>query len=645
VAKKNKARARGARPPDRRLDAALDQVHSLMASRRWGEAHALLLDLDRAYPQHQDILRYLVEAAMHLDDAHTYQYGCERLHGLCPDDRDLPYMLARAYVKNGWLALALAMSQRALAHDPANEKAEDTRGLVAELEPLVDQQVTLVGLAGADGLECLTMHDQVRSFLAQGRYARAREVAAQLAQRRPQFPPAYNNGAEACFHDGRLAQAIDLEQRLLTFDPDNVHALANLVRFLSVSGKGEDARGYAERLKKLKPLSKDHAAKQAEALAWLGDDAGVLAVFEQGRSLAGAEGPEDDATLYHLAAVAAYRLGREEEAHGYWHSALGAVPHFELARGNLEDLQRPVGERNAPWSYPFNYYVPRKLIEGLLAQVAPARGKDRDEAVEREAQQYLQAHPELEGLVSLLLDRGDGPGRELALGLAGLFRTPAMLQAVRDFARGQRGANQLRTQAAHLAGGAGLPPGSPPRLRVGGAGEGTGRGFEIHADPVGRPLAPAVIDLVNQGMSALGRGDAARGERLLRKALAIAPDDPVVMNNLAVACAQLGRPDEAEALSIRLHERHPDYLFGRTALASLAAERGRLDRARELLEPLRRRQRLHVAELISLCMAEINLHIAEGDWPEAQRWLGMWREATPDHPSLALFEARFPRLR
>jgi tetratricopeptide (TPR) repeat protein len=635
--KKRKQPARRTKAPDRRLRDALDQVDYLMGRRRWPEARELLDKLLRTYPQRQEILRPLVEVAVHLNDAHTYQYGCERLLGLRPRDPDLPFMLTRAYVQNGWLGLALAMGRRALAQDPANEKAADTHRLLADLEPLVQEEIARCGLVGTDGLECLTLHDGVRSLLAQGRYAKAREVAEQLAKRRPHFAPAYNNGAEACLHDGQVTQAIDLVQRLLAVEPDNVFALANLVRFLCVAGKGEEARRHAERLKALQPPAKALAVKQAEALAWLGDDGGVLAVAERGRPLEGGDGPGDDALLEHLAAVAAFRQGREDEARTYWRSALRAVPDFELARGNLDDLKRPVGERNAPWSYPFTYFVSQKLIDGLLTHLASVK----EEAVRPEAERYVEAHPELEGLVPLLLDRSDGTGRELALRLAGLLRTPAMLQAVCDFALGQRGPDRLRLQAAHLADEAGLLPGATARLWLGGQWRGSAmQRFEVHTDMVEQPHAAGVLDLLTQAITALRDGQAARAERLLRQAQAIDPDDPVVLNNLAVACAQLGRTDESEALSLGLHERHPDYLFGRTALASLATQRGELDRARELLAPLLTRQRLHIGEYAALCMAQVKLSLAEGNREQTEQWLGMWREVTPDHPSLGQFETR-----
>ncbi len=641
MAKKKKAHPDRDRTADRELRDALDQAHSLMARRRWGAARALLDSLLGRHPQDPGVLRALVEVAVHLDDTHTYLYACERLHAVEPHDRHLPYMLTTAYLKNGWLSLAWFMGQRALAQDPANEKARETRKLLAELEPAIAAEINRLGLDGADGLECLTLHDRVRSLLAQGRYARAHEAAEQLIQRRPRFAPAYNNGAEAYYHDGQLAQAVRFQQRLLQFEPNNVFALANLVRFFCVWGKNEEARGYAQRLTAIKPEVKDLAVKQAEALAWLGDDAGVLAVFEQGRNLVGMREGHDDALLDHLAAVAAYRLGREEEARGYWQSALRAVPHFEPARQNLDDLRLPIGQRNAPWSYRFTNFVPKKLVSGLKAQLAPVRGKNADAALQREANRYLADHPELEGLIPLLLDRSDGPGRELAVNLAGLFQTPGMLQAVRDFALGQRGPDQLRLQASRLAEEAGLLPPGPRRLWLEGAWHDTKtQRFEIHSDPVERTHASGVFDLLTRGMAAFRGGDAAGAERLLRQALALDPDDPVVLNNLAAACAQLGREEESEALSIRLHERHPDYLFGRTALANLACQRGQVERARALLQPLQERPRLHIGEFTALCIAEINLYFATGQRNQVEHWLGMLRQVVPDHPLLESFERR-----
>src|SRR5205809_1126426 len=112
VTKKKKfPTTRRAQTVNRALRDALARVDALMAREHWVEAQRLLDKLNRTCPQRPEILQPLVEVAFHLNDAHLYHYGCERLYTLRPHDRDLPYMLSRVYVKNGWLALALTMAR------------------------------------------------------------------------------------------------------------------------------------------------------------------------------------------------------------------------------------------------------------------------------------------------------------------------------------------------------------------------------------------------------------------------------------------------------------------------------------------------------------------------------------------------------
>ncbi len=638
--KKKKPDPHRARLANRKLAEGLERAKSLMARSRWAEAAQLLRELDQTYPQRQEVLRAMLHVARSLEDPFLLQYSCERLALLCPHDPLLPLQLIVAYAKSDWRALALTLARRLLAEHPAPARAHDIPTLLATLEPLVQEEMTRLGLDGADGLECLLLHDRIRALLSQQRFAKAHELAQELIQRRPHFSPAYNNGAEACYHDGKIGQALDLTQRLLAFAPDNDFARANLVRYLCAAGKVEEAQREAEQLKAVPLVGKDQAVKHAEALAWLGNDAGMLALFAQSQALPEAP-PETEALLYHLAAVAAFRQGREEEAHDHWRSALRLQPHFPVVQGNLDDLKRPIRKRNAPWSYAFTYYVPLKLIDGLMARMDTVRGKDDEAALDREARRFVEAHPLLEGIVPILLDRGDGPGRELAVRLAGMCRTPAMLQAARDFALSQRGPDELRMLALQLAEEAGLLPPGPHRVWAEGAWREVAlQRFELHGEPVPQTHAPGVDELLTTGIHALHANDPEKAERVLRQALAIDPSDPVVLNNLAVACAQLGRDDESETLSLLLHQQHPDYLFGRTALASLAAERGELERARQLLEPLLKRTRMHFGEFAALCTAQLHLALAEGNRDHAEQVLAMWRQAIPDHPALAMFEER-----
>jgi tetratricopeptide (TPR) repeat protein len=644
MAKNKKPRSghKGGAAP-RQLLARLEAADRLMQRRHWAEAHDHLERLNREYPQQEPVLERLVAVAVELNDARAYQAGCEALLRLRPADPDLPYMLATAYLANGWTALALLAYRRALQTDPANAKALEAREKVAALEPAVNARLGEVGLDGADGLDFLARHEEMQSLLSLGRYAKAREVADKLLQRRPQFAPALNNAAESWFRDGRVNEAIATAQRVLAFDPQNLHALANLVRYHCALGKRDEARSYAQRLGAVTSGGTDVWVKKAEALSCLGDDQGVLDALRAAQASEEESPPVHDALLHHLGAVAAYRLGREDEAREHWRDALRRMPGFDPARENLADLDRPPGERHAPWYYSMEQWISAKVIDGLLAHVKVARGRDRDEGVRRQAMRYLEVHPELAGLVPLLLDQGDRAGREFAMHLADLLRTPEVLAAARDFALGQRGPDALRIRAAQLATQAGLLPAAPVRMWLDGEWqEIMNFGFEIHSDPPEKGHSARVEKLLVAALRADREDhDPVRAEQLIKDAIALEPDRPDLLNNLGAMYEAQGRNEESEALLRQIHERFPDYLFGRTVMARLRVRAGDLDGARELLEPLLSRRRLHRSELAALAAAWIDLSLARGQADSARSWFDIWRRLDPEHPGLRHYQRGF----
>ena len=471
----------------------------------------------------------------------------------------------------------------------------------------------------------------------QGKFGEAHAMAERLIARQPRFVPAYNNHAPMpAYHDGKVAAAIDLTARALIVEPDNVFALSNLVRFLAASGKMAEARRQAERLKQLEPTTLELACKQAEAATWIGDNADVLALFAAAQRLESAREPHETALLHHLAAVASFHLGDERAAREHWQAALHRCRGSRRRKAILDDLKQPIGKRHAPWSCDFATIVPKNLIGGLIARMTSGRGRDPNRVPVAAAKGFVATHPEVEGLVPLLLNLTEGSGRELAMMLAILVRSPAMLEAVRDFALSQRGPDAMRTQAATLADDEGLLPDSPVQLWINGEWHPVAmQRYQIHGDAVKRKHAPGVFALIENGVAALQVGDFVGAEALLRRALAIDPDDPVVMNNLAGALAELGRLAETEAIAERLVEHHPDYLFGRTALAGILAQRGELARARDLLKPLLNRRRFHHNEFAALSIAQIRLLVAENNLEQARVCLDMWRQSDPDHPAIA----------
>jgi tetratricopeptide (TPR) repeat protein len=334
--------------------------------------------------------------------------------------------------------------------------------------------------------------------------------------------------------------------------------------------------------------------------------------------------------------VAELRLGHEAEARRHWRQALKLNPGLDLARENLDDLGKPIGERHAPWAFAFGNWIGRQAIDELSAQVMRQKN---EQALASAMRRYLQKRPEIAALVPILLDRGDPQAREFALMVARTAQTPELAAALRDFALSQRGPDSLRHQAAQAADEAGLIPDRRVRLWLNGNWQEIMlMGFEIVDEPE-HPIGPKAEPLARKAVEALHAGQAKEAELLLRQALELEPDSPSLLNNLALAYGEQGRAAEAESLVRATHLRHPDYLFARLALARIHLRQGELDAAEELIAPLFMRRRLHSSEARALFASRVDLEVARGNAEAARSWLDMWANIEPDSPEIARYRA------
>lgn len=623
----------------RQLVLGIEQVRELMRAQRWTEARALVLDLDQRYPKRAELLPLILHVAVELRDPALSLDASKRLYQLHPHDSEAVLALINAYLLNGRPALGLRTLHHFLDQHPAHPAAAEMRAEAAKLEPMVGSLLAEIGVDGAEGLELAVQHEELQELLRRNVWGAAMQLGERILQRKPDFIPVLNNVSLAAFADGRVGDAILFAERVLALDAANYHAMSNLTRYLCLSARIDEARAMAERLKALRVNSTDFAVKQAEALSFLGDDSGVLAALDL---VKGAEDAQDDSTpmalLYHLAAVAALRQQREGEAQAFWKLALELNPGLELAQTNLDDLKRPIGERHAPWPFTLAEWLPVSLIESLRKQVLRRSG---EAAINRATQRFFDQHPQLLALVPLLLDRGDPVGREFALRLASGLKTPELLAALGEFGLSQRGPDEMRYRAAITAQQGGAIPTGEVRLWVKGQWQDLIlMGFEIYGEPQAQGHSRQVLQWMEEASQALHRGDAARGEEVLRKALEREPDSPDLLNNLAAAYSMQRRGAEARALVEQIAQRYPDYLFGQTNLASILLREGKLDEAQALLDPLMARSRLHFSEFSALMNMQLELAVARKQLDSAQSWLNMWAQVEPDNPQLAVWRTR-----
>jgi tetratricopeptide (TPR) repeat protein len=637
-----------AAPPARRPASfvdALSEAEALITRRRWNEAAGLLEELAERYPSEPMLHGRLAEAYLECGNTPGVERAAQRLVELQPDEPAALGMLGGAHLASAHPALATRAFRRLLERWPEDPSAPEVRKQLGEIEPALGAALRELGLSGERAIEIAAQHEMVQALLGQGQYHSARRAAEDLARQAPDFVPALNNLSLAESADGALEQAIRTAKRISERWPENVHALGNLIHFLCLAGRFEEAARWVPALRAAPASRMDDRAKQAEALSYLGDDARVLEVLEETRDEGTPGESEAAALVYHLAAVAAMRQGDENGARGYWKQALRIDPTLELARENLEDLRKPIGERHAPWPFAMPNWIPASALADVLERFG--RFLDRphadDEGLAIVARRVARDHAELAGIVPALLDRGDPPARQLAVMLATMLHRPETDAALRDFALGLRGPDELRHQAARAAVEAGLIAGGPVRFWI----QGDWReillvNFEVDGEPIARH-GPRVHQLAMGAQKALRESRGHDAEQMLNEALALEPDKPDLLNNLAVAYQVQGRIGEHDELVRRIFSEHPDYLFARVGIAMLAIDEGRIDEARELLLPLLERERFHYSEFATLARAQIELLLADGHPEGARSWLAMWEEMDPDHPMLEAAQRRVRR--
>ena len=386
----NKSKPRPTLTP--RVAARLREAQHLALRGQWPQAVTLLETLDRQHPGQEEILRLRFDVAHRIGDLRTQLHISETLVELRPNNSNVLLLLGDSYLRATFSAMALRTYRTVLQRWPDHARAEEIRHKIAELDksfrqfllqetPALLGSTRLEGESGADDddLQLAVWHEEIQLFLERGRFDKVREVVAQLLRVRPQFGPALNNLSEAAFLEGNLEEALAATRRVLEFAPENVQALANLTRFLVLSGQFSAAEAAAQQLKAVTidtpgadvRRNRDYWTKTAEALSFLGDDENVLATFRASQHATSPLPIGKGAILEHLAGVAAYRQGNEADARRHWEAVLRHSPTFELTVENLADLTKPAGERHAAWPFSMHYF------RGASSEAVTARSPPR----------------------------------------------------------------------------------------------------------------------------------------------------------------------------------------------------------------------------------------------------------------------------
>ncbi|MGM0674655.1 MAG: tetratricopeptide repeat protein [Spirochaetota bacterium] len=559
-----------------------------------------------------------------------------------PDDASIRYNAGQAYLRQGYLLLAMAEFESCLAclHHRDREYVDDDkiRRLINDIDSEMPQAVASLGLTWPDDRDVAVAGERVRRLLERGDYEESARMASEVLEARPEQTPVRNNLARALWEQGSLNKAVGEQKLALEQEPDRPAGVANMVRFCTLTGRFDEAQRWARHAQTLSATSPADVVAFMEAAAFRKDDSWVLRLSESFKlwdaewttTLVGA------ASL--LAGTACARSGDTSGAHRWWtHARENAAP--EEAKRRLDELSRPEDDRNEPWYFSLREFLPARFMNSLV-ELSPAQEDDVNPDALTSA--LLELHPELQDLVPYLLNQGDDISRFIALSVLRHLGTEDSLATVLQLIRENRIRQERKTQAVRLLemhGSVEVPApelGAPGR-QVEGPQTITVGEYEISFEPMEEPPAD-IRDLTEEAYHRLEEGRPEEAERLLLKALEIRDDHPPLLQNLAAAYERRGKQRESWELMEQVHQRFPDYAFGRYAEAiRLSGTKGGVEKARQLLQPVTERETFHVTEFTGLCHAMCYVLSEKNDLKGAADWLEMWKTVDPQDERLKQF--------
>lgn len=123
-------------------------------------------------------------------------------------------------------------------------------------------------------------------------------------------------------------------------------------------------------------------------------------------------------------------------------------------------------------------------------------------------------------------------------------------------------------------------------------------------------------------------------ETFLRQALKIEPNNPILLNNLAVAYTHQERLSESRQLTQQIIDQHPEDVDSRIAIAQLYLQEENLTAAETVLDELLKRSNFTEDSLVSLMLTRSWLLMLQGQEDMARLWFQEILPLVKEHPLL-----------
>jgi tetratricopeptide (TPR) repeat protein len=470
---------------------------------------------------------------------------------------------------------------------------------------------------------------QQRDMVGAERCFRAAIAAA------PLIPAGYNNLALQFFHQGKLPEAIRMQESIVTPDGvPNPFGLAQLAHLYLVAGRDADAETVMARVLAAPPVDPFAMNRALQSLALLGRHADIAALVR------GFPGPVTD-LMHWFAGVAAANLGQVGEALAHLQAIPRAAPHRVHARDLLRRIESGKGSGTLRGDWP--YLGCLEMIPGALL----GQGLESTPGSAGRQAPWFHTRLMVDALVALLEE--DGGQDATAVNVLAAVRHDYAVEVLKAIAEGTYGTDAVRLAAVRALIDRGVWSRDEPRTvwLKGEWQEAKTGGIAVSPEhrASARELPEALGPRYLKGVEAARQGRWAVAESIWRELLAEAPECTALHHNLASALLPLGKAVEAEACLRRAMAMEPGYLFAPATLAVLLCSSNRTAQAREVLRGVEMPAATHPSALAAYFAAQIRVAAAEGQGEQVVRLLEMAEATVPNEPAIVALTTRLGPLR
>lgn len=280
----------------------------------------------KAIDRDPDNIEYKLQLAGVLADMERYEESNQWLLRMTREVKPVPeeceFGIGYNYLCLQEYELAADALETFLQRHPYSDWAEQAEDMLL----FIEEELQLMAEEEGISEETAQQAEWGKQLLDKGRCKEAIAVLESVLKHAPKLSYAKNNLALAYFLNHEPDKASDLVRQMVKNEPDNVHAVCNLLIFANEKHSWQEEHALLEKLDNMQPEGLDEIYKAALTMAQAGWDESALKFFAQALE----QRPFDPKTLF-CAGVAAYNCGEYARAVRWFDTMAQVDDHFAIA--------------------------------------------------------------------------------------------------------------------------------------------------------------------------------------------------------------------------------------------------------------------------------------------------------------------------